>query len=400
MNLSSIFSDVAHKQLVRVDLPKLGSNQHELNGVTALKEFFGSAEPTRGKLRWHYFADDQDPIHDEGDFTFYDARAKTFELTGRSEWRFYYYGEFLSSANIGDWFFLARTRAGSLFGLVFQQGSAWLRAAQALFGVQSSTPTFDLMSRERLDKQQLELLRRQILTELELEVTVPARASDEELMLEKYGRNFPTTKEMSALARSQVEVDMQKPDEVLVSWLDREEELFRALENVIITERLKVGFESVDDFIGYSLSVQNRRKSRMGFALQNHLSELFTQEGLRFTAQARTEGNNRPDFIFPGEQQYLNEAFDATLLVMLGVKSTSKDRWRQVLTEADKIPQKHLCTLEPSISTKQTDEMARQQLTLVVPATLHETYTQDQRVWLLSLEGFIDFARKKQNQKT
>lgn len=399
MNLSSIFSDVAHKQLVRVDLPKLGSNQHELNGVTALKEFFGYSEPTRGKLSWHYFADDQDPIQDEGDFTFYDARAKTFELTGRSEWRFYYYGDFLSFANIGDWFFLARTRSGSLFGLVFQKDSAWLRAAQALFGVQSSNPAFDLMSRERLDNQELELLRRQILTELELEVTVPACPSDEELMLEKYGRTFPTTKEMSALARSQVEVDMQKPDEVLVRWLDREEELFRALENVIISERLKSGFESVDEFVAYSLSVQNRRKSRMGFALQNHLSEVFTQQRLQFTAQARTEGNNRPDFIFPGEEQYHDADYDETLLVMLGVKSTSKDRWRQVLAEADRIPRKHLCTLEAGISIKQTTEMQRQQLTLVIPDSLHETYTTDQRRTLLNVASFINVVRLKQKEE-
>ena len=398
MNLSSIFSDVAHKQLVRVDLPKLGSNQHELNGVTALKEFFGYSESTRGTLSWHYFADDQEPKQDESEFTFYDARAKTFELTGRSEWRFYYYGDFLSCANIGDWFLLARTPSGSLFGLVFQQDSAWLRAAQALFGVQGSAPSFDLVSRETLDNQQLELLRRQILTELDLEVTVPARQSDEELMLEKYGRTFPTTKEMSALARSQVEVDMKKPDEVLVRWLDREEELFRALENVVIGERLKSGFESVDEFIAYSLSVQNRRKSRMGFALQNHLSELFTEQGLQFTSQARTEGNNRPDFIFPGEQQYHDAAFDASLLVMLGVKSTSKDRWRQVLTEADKIPKKHLCTLEAGISIKQTEEMHRQQLTLVIPDSLLGTYTNDQRKDLLNLGAFIDLIRLKQNE--
>ncbi|HBB86661.1 MAG TPA: restriction endonuclease [Blastocatellia bacterium] len=399
MNLSSIFSHVAHKQLVRVDLPKLGSNQHELNGVTALKEFFGSTEPSRGKISWHYFADDQDPIQDEGEFTFYDARAKSAETTGRSEWRFYYYGNFLSCATIGDWFFLVRSQSGRLFGLVFQQDSAWLRAAQALFGVEASDPSFYLVTREILDNQQVELLRRQILTELDLEVTLPARPSDEELMLKKYNRTFPTTKEMAALARSQVEVDLQKPDEVLVRWLDREEELFRALENVIIGERLKAGFESVDDFIAYSLSVQNRRKSRMGLALQNHLAELFTQQGLKFTAQAHTEANNRPDFIFPGERQYHDAAFEVALLVMLGVKSTSKDRWRQVLTEADKIRRKHLCTLEPGISTKQTDEMVRQELTLVVPATLHETYTRAQREWLLSVGAFIEFARGKQSQE-
>jgi hypothetical protein len=398
VNLSNVFTEVAHKVLVAVDLPDLGSNQHELNGVSALKEFFGTSDPTHGRLSWHYFADDQEPIQSEGEFTFYDARAKSADRTGRSEWRFYYEGSFLAIADIGDRFFLARSQSGQLFGLVFEGGSAWLRAAQVLFGAEISTSSFDSIPRATLDHQELELLRRQILDELGLEVAVPVRPSDEDLMLEKYGRTFPTTKEMALFARSQVEVDPSQPDETLVRWLTREEELFRALERVVIGERLQQGFESVDDFIAYSLSVQNRRKSRMGFALQNHLEELFTGHGLRFTPQARTEVNNRPDFVFPGQDEYHNEDFDPALLVMLGVKSTSKDRWRQVLTEADRIPEKHLCTLEAGISTKQTDEMKRQRLTLVIPNSLHETYTDDQREALLNIAAFIEFARLKENQ--
>jgi len=396
MNLSSLFSNVAHKELVAVDLPNLGSNQHELNGVAALKEFFGTAGPIRGTLSWHYFADDREPAQAEGDFTFYDARAKSSERTGRTEWRFYYYGSFLAQANVGDWFFLARSNSGRLFALVFQQQSAWLRAAQALFGVQASTTSFRAVRSETLANQQLELLRRQILAELDLEIALPVRPTDEELMLAKYGRTFPTTKEMSAFARTQVDVDFTQPDEVLVRWLDREEQLFRALENVVIRERLDGGFRTVDEFIEYSLSVQNRRKSRMGHALQNHLSEVFTQQGLRFTPQARTEGNNRPDFIFPGQEEYHNEAFNAALLIMLGVKSTSKDRWRQVLDEADRIPDKHLCTLEAGISTKQTEAMRNRHLTLVIPAELHATYTASQLAEIISVERFIEFVRRMQ----
>jgi len=185
-------------------------------------------------------------------------------------------------------------------------------------------------------------------------------------------------------------------NETLARWLEREEQLFRALENVVIRERLAKNFATVDEFIEYSLSVQNRRKSRMGFALQNHLAELFTRLGLRFTPQARTEASNKPDFIFPGEREYHDAKFNTALLVMLGVKSTSKDRWRQVLTEADRIPQKHLCTLEAGISAKQTDEMRRQQLTLVVPTGLHATYTAAQLSGMLSVTEFVEFVRRKQ----
>lgn len=397
MNLSAIFSDVAHKQLVAVDLPDLGSNQHELNGVSALKEFFGTSGSSRGTLHWHYFADDEEPVQEENDFTFYDARARSADRTGRSEWRFYYYGSFLDRAYVGDLFFLARANSGKLFALVFQKGSAWLRAAQALFGIHDSTSAFDAISRPKLESQEIELLRRQILNELGLEVSVPVKATDEEIMVKKYHRTFPSTKEMAIFARTQVEVDFAFPDEVLVRWLDREEQLFRALENVIIRERLDAGFKTVDEFIEYSLSVQNRRKSRMGHALQNHLAEIFEQRGLRFTPQAKTEGNNRPDFVFPGQKEYHDPSFNAELLVMLGVKSTSKDRWRQVLDEADRITKKHLCTLESGISTKQTDAMRHRHLTLVVPSKLHATYTTSQRGEILDLEGFIETVKYRQS---
>lgn len=129
--------------------------------------------------------------------------------------------------------------------------------------------------------------------------------------------------------------------------------------------------------------------------MQNHLAELFTRHGLRFTPQARTEASNKQDFIFPGEREYHDATFNAALLVMLGVKSTSKDRRRQVLTEADRIPQKHLCTLEAGISAKQTDEMQRQELTLVVPVGLHATYTAAQLTTMLSVGDFVEFVRRK-----
>ncbi|MDE2822620.1 MAG: type II restriction endonuclease, partial [Chloroflexota bacterium] len=73
--------------------------------------------------------------------------------------------------------------------------------------------------------------------------------------------------------------------------------------------------------------------------------------------------------------------------------SSCKERWRQVLAEADKIPRKHLLTLESSISIQQTDQMQHSNLQLVVPQTIHETYTEGQREWLWTLRGFIEHVR-------
>jgi hypothetical protein len=83
---------------------------------------------------------------------------------------------------------------------------------------------------------------------------------------------------------------------------------------------------------------------------------------------------------------------------MLGVKSTCKDRWRQVLAEAARIERKHLLTLETSISVNQTDEMDANRVQLVIPRGLHETYNESQRAWLLDLAGFIGVVRGKQSR--
>ncbi|MFN2369176.1 MAG: type II restriction endonuclease [Desulfurivibrionaceae bacterium] len=48
-----------------------------------------------------------------------------------------------------------------------------------------------------------------------------------------------------------------------MAWMEREEILFRTMEKHLIGERLSQGFDGdVDSFISFSLSVQNRRKSR------------------------------------------------------------------------------------------------------------------------------------------
>src|SRR6185295_9743463 len=95
MKLQNVFREVAIKELVAVDLPELGSNQHEINGSSSLKEFFRTDEKIKEAISWHYFDDEGESSSDTGEFTFYDARLKSADRTGRSEWRGYYTGEFL-----------------------------------------------------------------------------------------------------------------------------------------------------------------------------------------------------------------------------------------------------------------------------------------------------------------
>lgn len=393
--LADVFEAVAHKRLVLVDLPGKGSNQHELNGVSALRDFFGTSEKVSGPLHWHYFSDDREIEEEEGTFTFYDARERSAARTGRSEWRFYYTGDFLSKCSAGDELII--TQSGKEYhALVFQHNSAWLRAALLLFGISSSSEQLSTLPNETLGRNDLGIFRRQVIEELGLELRLPSTSTDKDLVVTRFGNRFPRTLEMSLFARDVADTISDDPDTLLLAWLDREEQLFRALEEVIIGERIKDGFNCVDSFIQYSLSVQNRRKSRMGHALQNHLTEVFTLNGLRFTAQARTEAGNKPDYIFPSVADYHNPAFNAALLVMLGVKSSAKDRWRQILPEAERIPHKHLCTLQSGISENQTEQMYQQNVQLVIPSSIQPTYSDHQRTRLLDLKGFIDLVRGKQ----
>lgn len=178
--------------------------------------------------------------------------------------------------------------------------------------------------------------------------------------------------------------------------------MFRRLERRIVAHRIADGFHApegadVDGFLSFSLSVQNRRKARVGQALENHLEAIFIANDIRHRRGAATENRNKPDFLFPGPAQYRDLNFPASRLTMLGAKSTAKDRWRQVLSEAERIPDKHLLTLEPGISENQTDEMHAKRLRLVVPERLHATYRSTQREWLMTLASFLAVVRERQN---
>jgi hypothetical protein len=79
---------------------------------------------------------------------------------------------------------------------------------------------------------------------------------------------------------------------------------------------------------------------------------------VRYVRGAETENRYKPDFLFPGIAEYKDTSFDDARLTLLGAKSTLKDRWRQVLAEANRINDKHLLTLEPRISENQTEEQS------------------------------------------
>jgi EcoRII C terminal len=52
-------------------------------------------------------------------------------------------------------------------------------------------------------------------------------------------------------------------------------------------------------------------------------------------------------------------------------------------------------TLEPGVSSNQTDEMQAKNLQLVVPSELQKSYSPAQQKWLIDLSSFIELVRSR-----
>lgn len=222
-------------------------------------------------------------------------------------------------------------------------------------------------------------------------------------LITRYGSGFPKGREFSEFARHTLpDTDpMGHPDQTLIDWMDHTQNLSENLARHLVSERLKAGFvkdgeAEVQGFIEFSKSIHNQPRSRAGAGLEHHIEALLLVHSIRYSAKPRTEGSKEPDFIFPGETEYHSPAYDATLLTMLGAKRTCKDRWRQVLDEADRIPHKHLLTMDPAISAGQINQMQSANLQLVIPRPLFEAYRPAQQSWLMDVAGFLDLVKGKQ----
>jgi hypothetical protein len=396
--LTKYFKGVVAKRLSAVEADQGRSHQHEFNGTIALKELFGLDRQEREALLL-YLSDVDTPVHAKCNLTWYDARENH---ATRSEHRLYFTpNEVMDAAEESDLFLLCVQSDDSLLAIVAPCGSTQANQLAWLFSLDlpSESPFAASGLPDHVMSGSL-LLRTQILDAIGVDDAGDwVQDKYMGMLAERFPGGLPSTMEFSQFARESVEIQHESPDDLLLSWMEHEEVLFRTYERSILREKLDEGFSDVDEFISIALSVLNRRKSRAGHALENHLQEIFVREGLRFKRGGHTENRAKPDFLFPSEEEYHQADFPAALLTMLGAKTTCKDRWRQVLVEAERIPQKHLATLEPGISETQTQEMASQSLTLVVPTSIQQTYSPSQRSRLLSLGSFIDMVLARQNER-
>ncbi|WP_051224970.1 type II restriction endonuclease [Pseudoclavibacter soli] len=212
---------------------------------------------------------------------------------------------------------------------------------------------------------------------------------------------FPAGSQVAAEARRICELlgggvgdAIARPDRRLLEWVDLEYRLFQRIEEHNLLPVVRSGFRTLQEFIDLANSVKNRRASRAGHSLEYHVEALLIANRVAYTAQGRTELHKRPDFLLPSEDAYHDPAYPSKALSMLAVKTTCKDRWRQVISEADRIQVKHLLTLQQSISAHQIEEMTDAGIQLVVPRRFHPMYPAESRSRLMSVEAFLRDAPK------
>ena len=309
----------------------------------------------------------QDGTHTRSRFIWYGkARSK-------SEYRLTNGFSFLSDDHVGDVLVLIRAARGRFLGYRLSRDE----------DIEEFLEAFSLSPEDAYRLQQTEAAQESLLGEYAAE-----------WLRETPPDEFPESRRFSERAREFVHrrsgtESIDNPDELLLAYLDAEFRLFKLAERERYRHYLEQPFASVEKLIDTANTILNRRKSRSGLSLENHLAYLFTKLRHPFAHQEVTEGKSRPDFLFPSGLHYRDTTFGAAGLTFLGVKTTCKDRWRQILSEADRIPVKHLFTLQQGISEAQLQEMETARVRLVVPEPYRRHFPKRFRDRLLSLGQFV-----------
>lgn len=325
----------------------------------------------------------------QDDFTT-DSRFIYYGQGTRNEYRITRFGKgfpFFEEDNVGDLLIIAKQSEDYYDGFVLQAD----QDIDDFFAFFNLSPE---MTNQLIDISQAKTPEKQLETSIQKLVSLYT--------------DFPETTQMAKFARdiyneaNQItDEDICKtPDLQLLKWIDTEYALFRNFEEKIYAPIYSMPFPNCQELVKFSNIILNRRKSRAGKSLEHHLATIFTSAKLEYEEQAVTEDNKKPDFLFPSGEAYHNLMFPADKLVFLGAKTTCKDRWRQVLNEANRIETKYLFTLQQGISKNQLQEMKHEHLKLVVPSPYLSSFDKEFQSEIETLSSFINIVKEKQKSKT
>lgn len=119
------------------------------------------------------------------------------------------------------------------------------------------------------------------------------------------------------------------------------------------------------EFNSFFLSLAQSRKPRAGSTFEWIIKGLFKELGYPFAEQQVING--KPDFLMPSRKHYDKNPMDC---IIFTVKTTVRERWRQIVTEGTKGLGFFLATVDRNISDNQLSEMLRNRIYLVVSESL------------------------------
>lgn len=210
--------------------------------------------------------------------------------------------------------------------------------------------------------------------------------------------DFPTGEVFSAKTLEALEDCIKtframSSDQMLMRSVEAEYALFRLVERRLCEPEISRVFKSVEDFIETAARIMNRRKSRAGRSLENHVGHVLQTAGIPHDVRPQIEG--RPDIVIPGKREYDDPRYPVDRLFVVGVKTTCKDRWGQVVKEARRVQHKHILTTQRGIASGQLREMKEANVSLVVPKSIQSDYPPERDIEMLSIEQFIGVVRDK-----
>ena len=402
--LSSHFLQIAAKRLSRVETDPGSSNQHEFNGSGALRDVLGETPFEDRPAKFVFLVDEDETVSETVHVTWYDSRENNPKRS--AEWRLYYKkNSVMDEANEGDLLVIGKRPDSSLIFIIARRQEIEHELA-FLFGIdeQGIGSRYRISDFENGRDREIELHNVWMLEAIGINAIAP-HVQRLESILANFGQDFPKPKELCQLARDHADAPdaLEDPDLAFIERITFEEALFKHCERREIVSWIKEDFlkdgveePDPDALADFALSIMQRRRSRAGRAVENHIEAILQEHQVEFVRNAKTENESSPDFLFPSSKAYHDDSFDSSLLCMLGAKRTLKDRWRQVLTEADRIDHKHLFTMQRKISKAQTDEIVKRDLTLVIPSSLHGAFTPAQLKSIMSFREFIDEVKRRQ----
>ena len=396
-------SAVGAKTLSRVDIDPAASHGHEFgsNGAGLLQKILGKEDRRESEGRGIpalciYLCDGDEPCSAEFRASWYDARRN--DPNRSSEWRLYYKScEPISRARPGDLAVFGMMGDGRLLILMAARGSSVESRTKWLFGIDAGDTAKIKLYDRTLDE--LDAFGAQVLALMGIDVT-PEDDGLVEQMIARWGYSFPSGKEFARWAEdSLVDIDPARddPDEVLMAYYEQEYRLFTAFEETVIQHEydeapfVHDGKMDVPAFTIFYKHVRNRRVSRAGTSLEQHVERILKARNIEYTAQGRTEGTKKPDFLFPSVEAYHSPEYVSDNLKMLASKTSTKDRWRQVIDEAARIDNKHLLTIAPAgVSKEQNAQMVDAGITLVMPRKVRETHDPEVMKNAITFAEFLD----------